>query len=86
MTKHLTRRTFCRAAGAALFASALGGRARAADAPYRLRVSLDTAPTHLKNVSVKDYLGKVEPRPEAGSRASCSRAPSSFRISRSARR
>jgi C4-dicarboxylate-binding protein DctP len=60
MTKHLTRRTFTIAAGAALCAPAIGGRARAADAPYRLRVSLDTAPTHLKNISMKDYLGKVE--------------------------
>ena len=60
MTKHLTRRTFTIAAGAALFAPAIGGRARAADAPLRLRVSLDTAPSHLRNVSMKDYLGKVE--------------------------
>jgi C4-dicarboxylate-binding protein DctP len=33
--------------------------ARAAE-PLLLRCSLDTAPSHLRNVSIKDYLGKVE--------------------------
>jgi TRAP-type transport system periplasmic protein len=59
MTKQLSRRTFTIAAGATLFAPALIRRAHA-DAPYRLRVSLDTAPTHLRNVSIRDYLGKLE--------------------------
>lgn len=34
-------------------------RARA-DEPLRLRVSLDTAPSHLRNVSIADYLTKLE--------------------------
>ncbi|HTZ79326.1 MAG TPA: TRAP transporter substrate-binding protein DctP [Stellaceae bacterium] len=59
MVKRLTRRTFAVAAAAALAAPALGRIARAAD-PIRLRLSLDTAPSHLRNVSFKDYLGKVE--------------------------
>ena len=44
---------------AAIAAPALIGSARA-DEPLRLRLSLDTAPSHLRNVSLKDYLGKVE--------------------------
>src|SRR5262249_3738828 len=60
MTKHPTRRTFTIAAGAALVAPALGRRARAAGEPYRLRLSIDTAPTHLRNVTLRDYIGKVE--------------------------
>jgi C4-dicarboxylate-binding protein DctP len=35
------------------------GRARAAD-PIRLRCSLDTAPSHMRNVSMGDYLKKLE--------------------------
>ena len=31
-----------------------------ADTPIRLRCSLDTAPTHGRNISIGDYLGKVE--------------------------
>jgi TRAP-type transport system periplasmic protein len=60
MTKHLTRRTFAIAAVSSLAMPALGGAARAADAPHRLRLSLDTGPLHLKNICMKDYIGKVE--------------------------
>lgn len=59
MTPRLTRRHFAFASVAALAAPALIRSARA-DEPLRLRCSLDTAPSHLRNVSVKDYLGKVE--------------------------
>ena len=59
MTPRLTRRHFALASAAALAAPALIRSARA-DEPIRLRCSLDTAPSHLRNVSVKDYLGKVE--------------------------
>jgi len=59
MTDHPTRRAFTLAAGAGLLLPALGQGVRA-EAPLRLRCSLDTAPSHLKNVCVKDYLGKVE--------------------------
>ena len=57
----LTRRAF----GAALAASALPlamphiRRAQAAD-PLTLRCSLDTAPSHPRNVAFKDFLAKVE--------------------------
>ncbi len=59
MTQRLTRRDFALASVAALAAPALIRAARA-DEPLRLRCSLDTAPSHLRNVSMKDYLGKVE--------------------------
>ena len=59
MTKHLTRRSFAIASAAAFAAPALARIARA-DEPLRLRLSLDTAPSHLRNVSLRDYLGKVE--------------------------
>jgi len=59
MTLRLTRRDFAFASMAALAAPALIRSARA-DEPLRLRCSLDTAPSHLRNVSVRDFLGKVE--------------------------
>ena len=59
MTQRLSRRDFALGSAAALAAPALIRSARA-DEPLRLRCSLDTAPSHLRNVSMKDYLGKVE--------------------------
>jgi len=59
MTTRLSRRRFALASVAAIAAPALVRSARA-DEPMRLRLSLDTAPSHLRNVSMKDYLGKVE--------------------------
>src|ERR1700753_296502 len=59
MTQRLSRRDFAFVSAAALAAPALIRSARA-DEPLRLRCSLDTAPSHLRNVSIKDYLGKVE--------------------------
>jgi TRAP-type C4-dicarboxylate transport system substrate-binding protein len=59
MTPRLTRRHFAFGSVAALAAPALI-RSAHADEPLRLRCSLDTAPSHLRNVSIKDYLGKVE--------------------------
>src|ERR1700753_4264435 len=59
MTTRLTRRDFGLASLAAVATPALIRSARA-DEPLRLRCSLDTAPSHLRNVSMKDYLGKVE--------------------------
>ena len=52
-----TRRRF--ALGAAAFAGAVARPARAAE-PFRLRCSLDTAPSHTRNVSFADYLKKLE--------------------------
>src|ERR1700759_1147444 len=59
MTLRLTRRDFALASMGTLAAPALIRSARA-DEPLRLRCSLDTAPSHLRNVSVRDFLGKVE--------------------------
>ena len=59
MTGILTRRSFALASAAALAAPAILRRARA-DEPLRLRLSLDTAPSHLRNVSLRDYLTKLE--------------------------
>jgi TRAP-type C4-dicarboxylate transport system substrate-binding protein len=56
---HLSRRSFVLASVAAVAAPVFIRTARA-DEPLRLRLSLDTAPSHLRNVSMKDYLGKVE--------------------------
>src|ERR1700753_4328815 len=59
MTQRLSRRDFAFASMAALAAPALIRSARA-DEPLRLRCSLDTAPSHLRNVSGGAFLGKVE--------------------------
>ncbi len=53
----LGRRHF--AAGAAAIAVGTQRRARAAD-PFRLRCSLDTAPSHMRNISMGDFLKKLE--------------------------
>ena len=55
----LTRRGFGRASFGALAAPVILRGARA-DAPLRLRCSLDTAPSHPRNQGVADYLKKVE--------------------------
>jgi TRAP-type C4-dicarboxylate transport system substrate-binding protein len=59
MPQRLSRRSFALASVAAVAAPVFVRSARA-DEPLRLRLSLDTAPSHLRNVSMKDYLGKVE--------------------------
>jgi C4-dicarboxylate-binding protein DctP len=59
MTQRISRRALGLAAASAALAAPFV-RARAADAPFRLRCSLDTAPSHGRNVSVADFLKKVE--------------------------
>jgi TRAP-type C4-dicarboxylate transport system substrate-binding protein len=59
MTRQFSRRHFALASAAAIAAPAFIRPLRA-DEPLRLRLSLDTAPSHLRNISLKDYLGKVE--------------------------
>jgi TRAP-type transport system periplasmic protein len=59
MQHGLTRRTLARAALGALAAPAILRHARA-DAPLKLRCSLDTAPSHPRNQGVADYLKKLE--------------------------
>ncbi|HEY3891168.1 MAG TPA: hypothetical protein VGM00_04340, partial [Bradyrhizobium sp.] len=60
MAQRVSRRSFVLASVAATAAPAFIRAVRAADEPMRLRCSLDTAPSHLRNVSMRDYLGKVE--------------------------
>jgi TRAP-type C4-dicarboxylate transport system substrate-binding protein len=52
---NLTRRTLT----AGLLAMPAIGRARA-DEPIRLRCSLDTAPSHGRNIAMADYFGKLD--------------------------
>src|ERR1700744_1934705 len=59
MTHRLSRRDFALASVATLAAPALI-RSAGADEPLRRRCSLDPSPWHLRNVSVRDFLGKVE--------------------------
>lgn len=54
----LTRRAFA-ATAAATLATPFISRAEAA-APVELRCSLDTAPSHPRNVAFRDFLGKIE--------------------------
>ena len=58
MTNALTRRTFGAAASAVLAAPFIS-RAEAA-APLVLRCSLDTEPSHPRNVAFRDFLAKIE--------------------------
>jgi C4-dicarboxylate-binding protein DctP len=55
----LTRRALGRTGAAGVASFAVLRHARA-EAPLRLRVSLDTAPSHGRNISIADYLKKVE--------------------------
>jgi C4-dicarboxylate-binding protein DctP len=52
----LSRRAFAAAAASALAAPFVVH----AQQTYKLRCSLDTAPSHGRNISIKDYLGKVQ--------------------------
>ncbi|HUN42935.1 MAG TPA: TRAP transporter substrate-binding protein DctP [Acetobacteraceae bacterium] len=58
MSIRMTRRAFGASAAAAL-AAPFVSRADAA-APIELRCSLDTAPSHPRNVAIRDFLSKVE--------------------------
>jgi len=53
----LTRRAFAATALAAPFVLSAAVRA---DAPFRLRASLDTTPAHGRTISIADYLKKLE--------------------------
>ncbi len=58
MPSTITRRAFGAAAAAALAAPFI--RRADAAAPIELRCSLDTAPSHPRNVAYRDYLSKIE--------------------------
>ena len=60
MKSSVSRRTFVASAMAVVAAPSLGKGAAAADAPLTLRCSLETAPSHTRNVLIKDYLGRIE--------------------------
>ena len=57
MTARVTRRGLAAGAAGLLALPAIASRAAE---PIRLRCSLDTAPSHGRNVSIADYLKKVE--------------------------
>ncbi len=59
MTKTISRRTLALGAAAIASAGLVTRKVRAAD-PIRLRISLDTAPSHMRNVSILDYAAKLE--------------------------
>ena len=58
MPNTITRRAFGASAALALAAPFI--RRAAAAAPIELRCSLDTAPSHPRNVAFRDFLGKLE--------------------------
>jgi C4-dicarboxylate-binding protein DctP len=59
MRQGITRRALGRTSLATLGSFAILRHARG-DAPLKIRCSLDTAPSHVRNVSIVDYLGKLE--------------------------
>ena len=60
MEQKISRRAFLAGTGAAIAAPWIPGSSRAAGQPILLRCSLDTAPSHMRNVSFRDYLQKLE--------------------------
>ncbi|MBV9973784.1 MAG: TRAP transporter substrate-binding protein DctP [Hyphomicrobiales bacterium] len=60
MTDKLSRRSLVAGAAATSVFAVFRRAARAAGEPLRLRCSLDTAPSHGRNVSITDYLQKLE--------------------------
>jgi TRAP-type C4-dicarboxylate transport system substrate-binding protein len=60
MTHRISRRRFAGGVVATSWVLGTSRRALAGEEPFRLRCSLDTAPSHLRNVSISDYLKKLE--------------------------
>jgi C4-dicarboxylate-binding protein DctP len=60
MASLISRRAFTTAAVAALATPAICRRGWAADEPLTLRCSLETVPSHARNVTIRDYLAKIE--------------------------
>src|SRR5882757_7704685 len=60
MHRLLSRRTFVTSAVTVVAAPVFHTAAIAADQPLMLRCSLDTPPSHMRNVIVRDYLRKIE--------------------------
>jgi C4-dicarboxylate-binding protein DctP len=59
MEQRISRRTFTGAAVATVTSFGILRHARG-DAPIEIRCSLDTAPSHPRNVAFRDFLGKIE--------------------------
>src|SRR5205807_2070033 len=59
MPQGISRRSFGRASILTLGSFAILRHARG-EAPIELRCSLDTAPSHPRNVAFRDFLGKLE--------------------------
>jgi TRAP-type C4-dicarboxylate transport system substrate-binding protein len=59
MSQGISRRAFARASAVTLGSFAILRHARG-DAPIELRCSLDTAPSHPRNVAFHDFLSKIE--------------------------
>jgi TRAP-type C4-dicarboxylate transport system substrate-binding protein len=60
MKQSITRRGFVTSAIALVATPALRTRSAAADEPLLLRCSLDTPPSHRRNMVIRDYLGRIE--------------------------
>jgi C4-dicarboxylate-binding protein DctP len=60
MASLISRRGFTASTAAVLASPAICRRSWASDEPLTLRCSLDSAPTHTRNATVRDYLGKIE--------------------------
>ena len=60
MTRSWSRRRFLTSAMTVVAAPALQTKAAAADEPLLLRCSLETPPSHTRNVVMKDYFGRIE--------------------------
>jgi TRAP-type C4-dicarboxylate transport system substrate-binding protein len=60
MTRSWSRRRFLASAMTVVAAPALQTKAAAADEPLLLRCSLETPPSHTRNVVMKDYFGRIE--------------------------
>ena len=60
MDTSTSRRTFLVTTAAVVAAPVVFTRTVAADEPIILRCSLETVPSHARNVTIRDYLGKIE--------------------------
>ena len=60
MNRLLSRRTLMTSAAAMTVTPVVQSSAGLADEPLLLRCSLETAPTHTRNVVIRDYLSRIE--------------------------
>ncbi|HWL19056.1 MAG TPA: TRAP transporter substrate-binding protein DctP [Bradyrhizobium sp.] len=60
MNKSMSRRTFMITTAAIVATPAVFTRAVTADEPILLRCSLETVPSHARNITIRDYFSKIE--------------------------